>query len=34
MYIQLHPSVLMKSVFNRIAVYHLGEYTYDLGENI
>jgi len=32
MYIQLHPSVSMKSDLNHIAVYHLWGYTYDLGE--
>jgi len=32
MYIQLHPSVSMKSDLNRIAVYHLWGYTYDYGE--
>ena len=32
MYIQSHPSVSMKSDLNRIVVYHLGGYTYDLGE--
>jgi len=32
MYIKLHPSVSMKSDLNRIAVYHLWGYTYDLGE--
>jgi len=33
-YIQLHPSVSMKSDPNHIAVYHLWGYTYDLGENL
>jgi len=32
MYIQLHPCVSMKSDQNRIAVYHLWGYTYDLGK--
>ena len=34
MYIQLHPSVSMKSDLNRIAFCHLWGYTYDLGENL
>jgi len=33
-YIQLHPSVSMKSDPNHIAVYHLWRYTYDLSENL
>jgi len=32
MYIQLHPSVSMKSDLNRIAVYYLWGYTTDVGE--
>ena len=32
MYIQLHFSVSMKLDQNRIVVYHLWGYTYDLGE--
>jgi len=32
MYIQLHPSVSMKTYLNGFAVYHLWGYTYVLGE--
>jgi len=32
MYIHLRPSVSMKSDLNRVAVYHLWGYTYDLGD--